>query len=360
MATETFDAEQFGTAVSAIIRKELLAVTEANGKLSAQFAELQKQVTELQKQVAACSHVKDVYIDADGKLHVHLSNGTTICCGVVRGEKGEKGSPGAPGEKGERGEKGSPGDKGSPGEKGERGADGSPGERGEKGERGISVADASVNADGELVLVFSDGTSKSVGNVKGEKGEKGDQGEKGIQGEKGEPGQQGQKGEKGDPGQPGPAGIRGEKGEKGDCGVAGADARGVTQVLIDAKGHLHAIMSDGSDNDIGRVVGESFEDFELRYLGEEHEVELTAVCAGLKKSIRWPAGGLRPKGYWRDGKSAQAGDVYSLHGQAWVAMRKTSARPDHKSADWVLLAQRGRDGAAAPVTIDGGGQSDDS
>ena len=37
-----------------------------------------------------------------------------------------------------------------------------------------TIKDAAVNANGELVLTYTDGTTKNIGSVKGDKGDKGD------------------------------------------------------------------------------------------------------------------------------------------------------------------------------------------
>lgn len=365
-----FDPEEFGTAVSAIIRKELLGVAEANGKLTAQLESLQKQVQELQqaiKDAPAPVSVKDAWVDQEGALRIKFSDGYEKFCGIVKGAKGEPGPQGEKGDKGEKGDqgdigpKGEPGDAGAQGEQGEvgpagpmgeRGPEGPVGPKGEKGDKGDPGEKGDVGAQGEKGEKGDPGET----GPQGEKGPKGEKGEKGDPGVRGEPGAKGERGEKGDPGiqgEQGPRGERGEKGDQGDRGAPGPEPRNIREMMIDASGHLHAIMSDGAEKDLGRVVGESFSSMDIRYLEEEHEIEIVGECAGQKKSVRYPAGGLRPRGYWRDGKSAQAGDVFSLHGQAWAARCKTSARPDFKSADWVLLVQRGRDGAGAPVTIAG-------
>lgn len=122
----------------------------------------------------------------------------------ARGEQGPKGDPGATGAQGEQGIQGPAGPTGPQGEQGPKG------EPGEKGEQGIQ----------------------------GLQGPTGPQGEPGIQGEKGETGTQGERGPKGDPG------------EKGDSG------RGITSVTIKADGHLQINYSDGTDADVGKVVGE--------------------------------------------------------------------------------------------------------
>lgn len=103
-------------------------------------------------------------------------------------EKGEPGEAGPQGEPGvvdmeavkalidaavaalppaERGEKGEPGQDGAPGQ---NGADGDPGAPGQDGKDGIGLADALKDADGNLVLVMTDGRTKSLGRIDGQDG----------------------------------------------------------------------------------------------------------------------------------------------------------------------------------------------
>lgn len=106
----------------------------------------------------------------------------------VKGEPGPQGEPGPAGEvdmtavkelidaavaalpPAERGEKGEPGQDGL---SGQDGVDGAPGAPGESGKDGIGLADALKDADGNLVLVMTDGRTKSLGPVNGKDGERG-------------------------------------------------------------------------------------------------------------------------------------------------------------------------------------------
>lgn len=152
-------------------------------------------------------------------------------------------------------------------------------------------------------------------------------------------------------------GRDGIDGKDGTPGEKGADGAGVSDLLIDRAGELIATMTDGRMKNLGPVIGKdgrdgadgkdgfSLESFELEYLEETHEIRIKAACADRAKEIRFPAGGIRPAGYWRDGSKAKAGEVYTHDGSAWVAKCDTSARPDPANkTDWVLLARKGRDG----------------
>lgn len=120
--------------------------------------------------------------------------------------------------------------------------------------------------------------------------------------------------------------------------------------MIDRNGGLVATFTDGRMKNLGAVVGKngadgvSFEDFELEYLADTHEVRISAKAAGKTRELRYPAGGLKPGGYWRDGAKAQAGECWTCGGSLWIAKHATTAKPDTGSDDWMLAARAGRDG----------------
>lgn len=77
-------------------------------------------------------------------------------------------------------ERGEPGEGGVDGLRGEKGADGAPGEPGCDGKDGVGLADALKDADGNLVLVMTDGRTKSLGRIDGCDGESGQDGRDGL------------------------------------------------------------------------------------------------------------------------------------------------------------------------------------
>lgn len=107
------------------------------------------------------------------------------------GEQGPQGEPGPAGEvdmeavkalisaavaalpPAERGEKGEPG---SDGPAGVNGADGAPGEPGRDGKDGVGLADVMRDSEGNLVVVMTDGRTKSLGKIDGEPGRDGQDG----------------------------------------------------------------------------------------------------------------------------------------------------------------------------------------
>ena len=74
----------------------------------------------------------------------------------IRGEKGDKGEQGPQGEKGEQGEQGPQGEKGDKGDQGEQGEDG------QDGKDGVGIEKVEYDADGNLLITFTDGTTQTV------------------------------------------------------------------------------------------------------------------------------------------------------------------------------------------------------
>lgn len=161
---------------------------------------------------------------------------------------------------------------------------------------------------------------------------------------------QGKDGADGKDGQDGPQGVPGEK---------GADGAGIADLLINRDGELVATFTDGRMKNLGEIVGKDGSDgrdgrdgadgvgldsFDLEYLGDTHEICIKAVCAGRVKEIRYPAGGIHGKGYWREGVKVAAGDAWVHDGSLWIAKRSTPGKPSSQSDDWFLAARRGRDG----------------
>lgn len=88
----------------------------------------------------------------------------------------------------------------------------------------------------------------------------GPQGEQGIPGPQGPTGPQGEQGIQGPKGDTGPQGEKGETGTQGptgEQGPVGKDGRGITSVTIKTDGHLQIDYSDGTNVDVGKVVGEN-------------------------------------------------------------------------------------------------------
>ncbi len=123
------------------------------------------------------------------------------------------------------------------------------------GEDGRGVAGTSINANGELVITYTDGTSETLGKIVGEDGETGAQGPQGEQGEQGETGAQGPQGEQGEKGEQGETGAQGPQGEKGETGAQGPQGeqgeqgepgRGIESITVNDEGKLVILYTDGT------------------------------------------------------------------------------------------------------------------
>ena len=97
--------------------------------------------------------------------------------------------------------------------------------------RGIRTIE--INEKGELIVIFTDGTTSNAGVVKGEKGDAG---------ENGADGKDGQNGENGADGKDGKNGAQGSQGLKG---TEGRDGRSISGVTVDNSGNLVVKYSDG-------------------------------------------------------------------------------------------------------------------
>ena len=376
--------ERLGEKMAAFMAEESRKAKASFDEMKAAIASLTDQVSELRKEVDG-NKIAAAFVDKTGELLLTLESSAIIKCGHVRGEDGKDGKDGIDGKSFTFDDLTTEQRELLKGEKGDAGRDGKDGVdgkaltfddltseqiaslKGKDGRDGIDGKDGRDGVDGKP-FTFDDLTSEQRALLKGEKGEKGDaltfadltdEQRESLKGKDGRDGVDGKDGRDGVDGKTLTfsdltaeqiASLKGDPGRDGKDGERGA---GVASLLIDSSGVLHAIYSDGEDKALGQVVGQSLADFEMRYLDETHEIEIEASCAGVKKSLRYPAGGMRAKGYWREGVEAQAGDVYACGGNSWVAKTATKARPDYKSGDWIVLAQRGRDGADAPTAIRG-------
>jgi len=100
---------------------------------------------------------------------------------------GKDGKDGVDGKDGLNGADGKDGTSGENGTDGHHGKDGTDGKDGHDGKEGRGIIDAIPGEDGTLTLIFTDGTTKNVGRIRGRDGTdgvsiKGDPGEKGKDG----------------------------------------------------------------------------------------------------------------------------------------------------------------------------------
>ena len=128
-------------------------------------------------------------IDGDGQLVIHYSNGTTETLGVVVGADGKNG------------------------------VDGTNGTDGTDGTDGIGIAKTEIDAEGKLVITYTDNTTSNLGVVVGADG------------------------------------SNGQNGTDGQDGADGKDGVGITRAEINTDGELVLSFSDGTAINVGRVVG---------------------------------------------------------------------------------------------------------
>jgi hypothetical protein len=187
-------------------------------------------------------------------------------------------------------------------------------------------------------------------------------GQPGADGKDGRDGVDGQKGMDGKDGLAGANGVDGKDGRPGIDGAKGADGAGLAGAMIDRDGALQITLTNGEVKSLGQVVGKdgdhgrdgaSFESFELEYLPESHEIAVKATAAGRTKELRYPAGGIRPAGYWREGTKAEAGEAWVHDGSLWIARKSTPTKPATGIEDWIIAARKGRDGERGAKGIDG-------
>jgi hypothetical protein len=158
-------------------------------------------------------------------------------------------------------------------------------------------------------------------------------------------------------------GIDGAPGRDGVDGEKGADGLGLAGAMIDRDGALQITFTNGEVKSLGVVVGKdgengsdgvSLDAFEMEYLPESHEIAIKAAVGARVKELRYPAGGIRPAGYWREGTKAQAGEAWVHDGSTWYAKKATASKPESRSEDWIIGARKGRDGETVVKTINAG------
>ena len=194
-------------------------------------------------------------------------------------------------------------------------------------------------------------------------------GRDGANGLNGADGKDGAAGVEGKDGLNGKDGADGKDGTTGERGEKGADGAGLAGAMLDREGALLVTLTNGDVKSLGQVVGKNgtngvngkdgqdgigFDSFDLEYLEETHEVRVKASCAGRTKELRYPAGGLRPAGYWREGTKAKACEAWVQDGSTWFAVKDTTAKPQAGSEDWIIAARKGRDGETIVKTVNAG------
>lgn len=153
--------------------------------------------------------------------------------------------------------------------------------------------------------------------------------------------------------------IQGEKGDPGKDGENGKDGIGLAGALIDRDGQLVVTLTNGEAKTLGPVIGKDgdpgrdgadFTDAEIDWDGER-TIVIRGKGAEIRKTVPVPL----DRGYYRDGMSAEKGDILTHNGSAWIALRETKSKPCYENKeDWRLFARRGQDGkdGVMPVSSD--------
>ena len=223
--------------------------------------------------------IKTAAFSDSNELIITLTDGTVLNLGVADGLNGKDGTNGKDGANGADGKDGVGITSANINAEGQLVLSFSDGKTvnldkvvGMNGKDGIGVSSANINTNGELVITYTNGQTANLGVVVGTKGDKGETGAqinsdgelvlifsnnqrtnvgnvigaKGEKGDKGDTGAQGQQGIQGD---------KGDKGDKGDTGAAGNDGVSVTKTEINNKGELVITLSDKTVSNLGVVVG---------------------------------------------------------------------------------------------------------
>jgi hypothetical protein len=136
-------------------------------------------------------------------------------------------------------------------------------------------------------------------------------------------------------------------------GEPGQNGLNVRNMLIDKDGRLRCIMADGTDHDLGVVVGKNgepgqpglgFDDMDVQVLEDDRTIELSFRRGEEEKAftVKWPT--VIDRGVFKEKREYAAGDGVSWGGSFWIAQRDTSEKPDAPDSGWRLAVKKGRDG----------------
>lgn len=139
---------------------------------------------------------------------------------------------------------GKDGQNGQNGANGTNGVNGQNGTNGTDGKDGKGISNVEINADGHLIISYTDDTNKDVGRVVGHDGATGS------------------------------AGANGTAGKDGTAGTNGTNGRSVQSTMI-TDGHLIVTFSDGTTQDAGIVTGPSGPDKFVRNISTDASGSVT-------------------------------------------------------------------------------------
>lgn len=143
------------------------------------------------------------------------------------------------------------------------------------------------------------------------------------------------------------------------AGEPGKDGLGLANALIDRAGCLVVTFTDGSDKNLGQVVGKdgepgkdgetfTLDDFDIEQI-DERSISLKftrgAACHSFELAFAVPI----DRGVWSEAKAAEyvRGDAVTWAGSLWIAQKDAPGKPDTADGGWRLAVKRGRDGKDA-------------
>lgn len=146
-------------------------------------------------------------------------------------------------------------------------------------------------------------------------------------------------------------------------------AVGLTGAVIDRDGGLVLTLSNGSQQDVGQVVGRSvepdavaamvraevaripapkdgfgFDDLSAQLAADERTLLLRFTRGDEVKEFPLVMPVVLDRGVFREGTTYEKGDACTFGGSLWIAQDRTSAKPDALASGWRLAVKRGRDG----------------
>jgi hypothetical protein len=125
------------------------------------------------------------------------------------------------------------------------------------------------------------------------------------------------------------------------------DGVGLAGAVINRDGDLVVTMTDGSNTNLGNVLGKDGMGFEhLDVIDGEDEFVLKMQSGDRIRewTLRKPSIADHYKGVWSPGEHKR-GSLVTWGGSLWMAQRDTEVKPETKdNDDWKLVVKRGRDG----------------
>lgn len=310
-------------------------VHDATAPLLAKIAALEARPV---VSLAVVDNLKETISDLRARLLVLDTRAAVPGPAGPAGPKGDAGANGEPGARGADGRDGAPGKDGAPGAAGKDGSngidgkdgaaglngkdgangadgkdglpglngkDGTPGLNGKDGAPGIGIVDAVIDRAGELVLTFSNGQTKAVGNVVG------------------------------------------KDGSNGLDGKAGRDVDPIeVQAFLEKELAKWPRPKDGVDGKDG-APGLAPDDFDWTFDAETRELSISLSRDGKVVVQRSKVlDGMRIyRGVYEAGRTYEKGDVASWDGSEWTAMAQTKERPGNGNTAWKLTVKHGEKGA---------------